>query len=154
RVPITGASATFPLERFYSIVRGEVAYFNGEPMNRQGSGNASWNVYNSDTQTNGQFDKLKRQNNTVGGLDPFLYPRFLDLSRTGQVHGDLLRLDSFNASLGLDVNRFIHFLNPSQTFFITGQMFYKHVFDSPGDLVLPVVWKNVGVNSNAPVVGT
>jgi len=154
RVPITGASATFPLEKFYSIVRSEAAYFQGEPMNRQGGGFAAWNVFNKDTQDAGQFTKLKRQNNTKGGLNPFVFPRFLDITRTGAVKGDILRLDTFNMSVGLDVNRFIHFLNPNQTFFITTQMFYKHVFDSPGDLALPVVWRNTGVNSNAPVVGT
>jgi hypothetical protein len=153
RIPITGASATFPIERFYSIVRSEIAYFWGEPMNRQGSGLASWNIFNKDNQTNGQFTKLKAQNNPEGSLNPFVYPRFLDLSRTGTVKGEVLQLDSFNMSVGLDVNRFIRFLNPNQTFFITTQLFYKHVFDSPGDLALPVVWRNIGVNSNAPVVG-
>jgi hypothetical protein len=56
-------------------------------------------------------------------------------------------------SVGLDINRYIRWLNPQQTFFFTTQLFYKHVFDSPGDLILPVVYKNVAVNPNAPVVG-
>ena len=44
--------------------------------------------------------------------------------------------------VGFDINRFIRWLNPTQTFFITTQFFYKHVFDSPGDLVLPVPFRN------------
>ena len=38
----------------------------------------------------------------------------------------------FNMSIGFDINRFIRQLNPTQTFFITTQFFYKHVFDAPG----------------------
>jgi hypothetical protein len=101
-----------------------------------------------------QLRRLRRERNTKGGLNPFVYPRFLDLSRTEPIHADALRLDSFNASIGLDINRYIRWLNAQQTFFITTQFFYKHVFDSPGDLILPVLHRNIGVNSNAPVVGT
>ncbi|HWP67209.1 MAG TPA: DUF1302 family protein [Candidatus Limnocylindria bacterium] len=150
RVPITGASATFPLEKFYSIVRTEIAYFNGEPFNRQGTGNPEDNVFGLGTP---QANRLRDEKNTEGGLNPFVYQRFLDLARQNPIKGTTLRLDTFNVAIGLDVNRYIRFLNPHQTFFITTQMFYKHVFDSPGDLVLPVLHRNIGVNSNAPVVG-
>jgi len=148
---VTGASATFPIEKLYSIMRTEVAYFNGEPMNRQGKGNAEDNIYTKGTP---QANRLRDQDNTTGGLNPFVYQRFLDLGRTNPIHGDVLRLDTFNASIGLDMNRYIRWLNAQQTFFITTQFFYKHVFDSPGDLVLPVLHRNIGVNSNAPIVGT
>ena len=150
RIPVTGASATFPVEKIYSIVRGEMAYFNGEPFNRQGQGNAEDNVFGLGTP---QANRLRDQHNTEGGLNPFVYQRFLDLSRQNPIKGTSLRLDTFNVSVGLDVNRYIRFINPNQTVFITTQMFYKHVFDSPGDLVLPVVHRNIGVNSNAPIVG-
>jgi len=151
RIPVTGASATFPIEKIYSIVRAEVAYFNGESFNRQGRGNPEDNVYGLGTP---QANRLRDEDNTHGGLNPFVFQRFLDLSRQNAVKGTSLRLDTFNVALGLDVNRYIRFLNPTQTFFITTQMFYKHVFDSPGDLVLPVLHRNFGVNSNAPIVGT
>ena len=56
-------------------------------------------------------------------------------------------------SLGFDINRFIRLLNPTQTFFISTQFFYKHIFDSPGDLVLPVPFRNVPVSPKLPIVG-
>jgi hypothetical protein len=151
RVQVTGASATFPIEKIYSIMRTEVAYFRGEPMNRQGRGDARDNV--GDATRPGSTARLTRWNNIEGGLNPFVWPRFLDLARQNPIVGRVLRRDTFNMSIGLDVNRYIRFLNPNQTFFFTTQLFYKHVFDSPGDLVLPVVRTNTGVNSNAPIVG-
>src|SRR5439155_26350532 len=87
--------------------------------------------------------RLERENNVEGALDPFVYPRFLDLTRKGHIAGRLLQLDTFNMNLGLDVNRFIRSLIRAQTFFFSTQFFYKHVFDSPGDLVLPVVFRNI-----------
>ena len=56
-------------------------------------------------------------------------------------------------AIGADVNRFIGWLNPTQTFFFSTQFFYKHVFDSPGDLVLPVPFRNIPVGSATPIVG-
>src|SRR2546426_5210044 len=41
RVPITGGSLTFPIPSWYSVVRSEAAYFQGEPMNRQGRGSSA-----------------------------------------------------------------------------------------------------------------
>ena len=41
RVPITGASLTFPLPTYYAVVRSETAYLQGEPFNRQGQGNSA-----------------------------------------------------------------------------------------------------------------
>jgi hypothetical protein len=151
RVQVTGASATFPIEKIYGIFRSEFAFFRGEPMNRQGRGNARDNIAG---QGSAGAARLRAWNNTEGGLNPFVYPRFLDLARQNPVFGHVLRRDTINASIGLDVNRYIRWLNPQQTFFITTQLFYKHVIDSPGDLVLPVPRTNVGVNRNAPVLGT
>jgi len=156
RVPVTGASITFPLESLYSIVRSEAAYFRGEPMNRQGQGNSANNVFQLGTP---QARSLRR--NLEGGFDPFLYPSFGDVTgtlndpngRTGPLWGRVLQRDTFNFALGLDVNRFIRFLNPQQTFLFSTQFFYKHVFDSPGDLVLPTPFRNLPVASNFPVAG-
>src|SRR5213076_3203517 len=41
RVPISGGSLTFPIPSWYSVVRSEAAYFQGEPMNRQGRGSSA-----------------------------------------------------------------------------------------------------------------
>lgn len=152
RIPVTGASMTFPLTQFYTIVRSEAAYFQDEPMNRQGRGNPNDTFALRGTPG---FRRLRAQNNTEGGLDPFVWPRFIDptTSRTVPLAGRLLQRDTFNMSIGFDINRFIRQLNPTQTFFITTQFFYKHVFDSPGDLVLPVPYRNIPVGRNTPIVG-
>jgi hypothetical protein len=42
--------------------------------------------------------------------------------------GGTRRGDSLNAAFGIDVNQFIRVLNPGQTFFISTQFFYKHLF--------------------------
>jgi hypothetical protein len=152
RIPITGMAITFPLERFYTIVRSEAAYFQDEPMNRQGRGNSNDTIAEKGTPG---FRRLVAQNNTEGGLDPFVWPRFIDpnTARQNKLYGRLLQRDTFNMAIGLDINRFIRQLNPTQTFFITTQFFYKHVFDSPGDLVLPVPYRNINVGKNLPLVG-
>ena len=151
RVPITGASLTFPITSFYTVVRSEAAYFQDEPMNRQGRGNSADTTAAPGTPG---YRRLQRQNNTEGGLNPFVYPGFLDFSRRKPFWGSVLQRDTFNFALGFDVNRFIHWLNPHQTFFFTTQFFYKHVFDSPGDLVLPVPFRNTPVASTLPFIGS
>jgi len=150
RVPISGASLTFPLPSWYSVVRSEAAYFQGEPMNRQGRGSSA---DSTGTPGSAAARRLQQQGNTEGGLDPFLYPGFLDLNRKGPVQGSVLQRDTFNFAAGLDLNRFVPWLNPGQTIFITTQFFYKHVFDSPGDLVLPVSYRLTGVDPSIPIIG-
>jgi hypothetical protein len=154
RVPITGASLTFPVPRFYSIVRSEVAYFAREPMNRQGRGNDLDSLCPGVCpQGEAGVRALQKEHNTEGGLDPFVYPRFLSVLRTKGYTGQVLQRDTFNYAIGLDVNRYIRFLNPTQTFLFSTQFFYKHVFDSPGDLVLPVPHHNRAVSDTFPVLG-
>jgi hypothetical protein len=148
RVPVTGASATFPIPSLYTVVRSEAAYFQDEPMNRQGDGNSANSRFPIGSP---QANALSR--NLEGGLNPFVYPAFLQLLREKPVWGRVLQRDTFNFALGFDVNRYIRFLNPTQTFFFSTQFFYKHVFDSPGDLVLPVPFRNIPVNPETPVVG-
>jgi hypothetical protein len=153
RVPISGASITFPVPSLYTIIRSEAAYFGGEPMNRQGRGDP-----NDTFAPKGSpgYNRLVAQNNTEGGLNPFVYPRFIDPAgaRKNPLQGRLLQRDTFNMAVGADVNRFVDWLNPTQTIFITTQFFYKHVFDSPGDLILPVPYRNIPVGNQTPVIGT
>jgi len=66
----------------------------------------------------------------------------------------VLQRDTFNLALGLDVNRYVRWLNRNQTFLISTQFFYKHVFDSPGDLVLPVPFRNLALDGAIPFVGS
>jgi hypothetical protein len=148
RVPVTGASMTFPLEKLYSIVRSEAAYFQGEPMSRQGQGNPADANFAPGTP---QARRLR--GNLEGGVDPTVYPGLFFPTRDKPVWGTVLRRDTFNMSIGLDVNRFLRWLNPQQTFFISTQFFYKHVFDSPGDLVLPTPFRNLPADKDSPIVG-
>jgi hypothetical protein len=109
RVPITGAAMTFALPSLYTIMRGEVAYFQDQPFNRQGQGPAAASTAPVGS---ARAKKLARRNNTEGGLDPFVYPGFLDLARRNPIQGRLLQRDTFNMSIGADVNRYIRWLNP------------------------------------------
>src|SRR5207249_3466397 len=70
RVPISGGSLTFPLPSWYSVVRSEAAYFQGEPMNRQGRGSSA---DSTGTPGSAAARRLQQENNTEGGLDPFVY---------------------------------------------------------------------------------
>jgi len=58
-------------------------------------------------------------------LDPFL---FGEKTTTG---GRRLR-DSVNAVLGWDANFWLRALNPRSTFFLTTQVFFKHIFEAAG----------------------
>jgi hypothetical protein len=153
RVPVTGLSVTFPVPSWYTIIRSEAAYFVGEPMNRQGTGDPNDCLAAKGTAA---YNRCVAQNNRLGGLNPFVYPRFIDptTARKGPFYGELLQLNTFNAAVGADINRFIRWLNPTQTFLFSTQFFYKHVFDSPGDLVLPVPFRNIPVGNETPIVGT
>jgi len=123
-------------------------------MNRQGRGpDGRPTMFADDKPGTPGYRFLQQQHNTEGGLDPFVYPGFIDLSRKGAFQGGVLQRDTFNFALGLDINRFIQQLNPHQTFFITTQFFYKHVFDSPGDLVLPVAARNLPVDPTLAAIG-
>jgi len=65
-----------------------------------------------------------------GQLDPFIFNQPNVGSRnTG---GRRLR-DSIACVLGLDVNQWLRFLNPHQTFFFSTQFFYKHIKNAHGD---------------------
>ena len=151
RVPITGGSFTFPVPSQYLIVRGEMAYFNGEPFNRQGQGSSA---NSDDLPGTPGYEALVRANNITGSINPFIYPGFTNFClfkgqtgcRNTPIQGFVLRKNTFNIALGFDHNRWVRWLNPHQTFFISTQVFYKHVFDSPGDLALPVTYRAIAVD--------
>jgi hypothetical protein len=114
KVQVSGASTTFAVPQFYSVVRSEVAYFKDEPAFTQGQ------------------------------LDPFLYHPQLDTcpaeNRVGGnpnlCSGGRRLRDSINAVIGLDVNQWIRMLNPNQTFLISTQFFYKHIKNAGSGNVL------------------
>lgn len=128
QVQVSGASGTFAVPSYYSIVRSEIAYFKDEPAFTQGQ------------------------------LDPFIFnpPGGTPVVKRSNTGGRILR-DSFNAVVGIDSNQWIRFLNPYQTFFISTQFFYKHIIapqsgnvfladgvtPNPNRLVLPITVKNI-----------
>jgi hypothetical protein len=147
-VQVSGGSATFALPQLYTVVRSEAAYFHNEP-------------------------RFTQQN-----LDPFIFAFFFPneqgeptecigaaacRARRAETFGEgnnptggRMLGNSFNYVLGFDINQFIRFLNPQQTFFISTQFFYKHLFDATprtsfarrlpaGGEVLPVPRREVAV---------
>ncbi len=61
-------------------------------------------------------------------LDPFLF------GERGTTGGRRLR-DSVNAVLGWDANFWLRAVNPGATFFLTTQVFFKHILDAAGSRV-------------------
>ena len=129
RVQVTGATTTFAIDSLYSIVRSEFAYFKDEP----------------------RF--------TQSRLDPFIFrfnPQFIRRVDDNTISGGRQTGDSLNFVLGWDINRYIRFLNPYQTFFFSTQFFYKHLQNAPSrgtvyngivsdGSVLPVPARNLNV---------
>lgn len=110
-VQISGASTTFAVPSLYSIVRSEFAYFKDEPRFRQEDLDPF--VYHL----------------TQGGKDFLLPANFPDRGNQPVTGGRRVG-DSINYVLGFDINRYIRFLNPNQTFFISTQFFYKRLLDA------------------------
>jgi photosystem II stability/assembly factor-like uncharacterized protein len=146
KVPISGASMTFAVPRFYTIVRSEFAYFQDEAANCQGIGTPDQAV-----QPAGSEDPRLRRN-LNGCIDPFLFPNYL--FSTEPIIGKIAKRDSINWSIGFDINRYIRWLNPGQTILISTQFFYKHIVDAFDDQVLPVPVRTVPVNlKTGPLAG-
>jgi hypothetical protein len=58
-------------------------------------------------------------------LDPLIF-----LLKDRKLTGGSRSGDSINYVVGFDINRYIRFLNPNQTFFVSTQFFYKHLVDA------------------------
>lgn len=119
RTQISGASATFALPQHLAqsvgiagepIVRMELAYFHDEPRYRQID-----------------FEPLLVLNSEE-----------CRQTRPGGICAGKRRLgDSWNFVLGVDVNHYIRWLNPDQSFFFSTQFFYKHLLDAAKRKPLP-----------------
>jgi hypothetical protein len=133
---VNGASMTTALPSLKSVLRSEFAYFKDEAL-------------------------------YVGPVEA-LYPGkgvtaqfatdFLGPVSSGTLN-TVRRQDTVNWAIGWDTNQMIRFLNPNQTFFISTQFFYRHIFDykfscTPGDCAgqsLPVPEPNNSTRT-VPVV--
>ena len=112
KVQITGATSTFAVPSFYSIVRSELAYFKDEPA----------------------FTQCQ--------LDPFCFMPINRLGSSSvdpkaPNTGGRRTRDAWAMVLGLDKNHWIRVLNPNQTFFISTQVFFKQILSSAHQEVLP-----------------
>ena len=120
---ITGASITTSLPAQYAryiglsgepVLRSELAYFANEARFTQSQ------------------------------LDPFVYGLGNcgsggKLTGTGFCTGGRRTGDSWNYALGFDHNQFIHWLNPGQSIFFSGQFFYKHLNGAAKRVPIPPV---------------
>ncbi|MBU6282173.1 hypothetical protein KGQ64_08025 [bacterium] len=102
---VNGASMTTALPKLFSVLRAEAAVFNNEAL------------FRGPTET-GFAGK---------GLTGQYVSEFLSPVLNG-TYDTVVRRNTFNMAVGWDTNQFIRFLNPNQTFFISTQFFYRHIF--------------------------
>ncbi|MCS6926423.1 MAG: hypothetical protein NZ578_11045, partial [Candidatus Binatia bacterium] len=114
KVQISGATLSFSVPQLYAVVRGEFAYFYAEPFFL----NSAPNQILGPALT-GRITPGYRQ----VGTDPATGEPLL------RYKNNIDRSDVVRWSLGLDINRYIRFLNPSQSFFISAQTFGTHIVD-------------------------
>ncbi len=115
RVWINGASMTTALPSLKSVLRSEIAVFRDEALFR-GPTASAFPGKGTTPQYIAEF------------LGPVLDGTFDTVSRK----------DTFNMSIGWDMNQYIRFLNPTQTFFFSTQFFFRHIFDHDPLQALPV----------------
>jgi len=119
QVQITGATATFVIPAHLArrvhlggepVIRTELAYFRNQPRHTQIQ------------------------------LDPFAFTAPGNVCHSGVIvegeqgpecTGGRLDGDSWNFVLGIDMNQYIRWLNPRNSFFFSTQFFYKHLMHTP-----------------------
>ena len=112
KVQISGATVSFSVPKLLAVVRGEFAYFYAEPFFL----NSAPDQILGPALT-GQVTPGYRQ----VGIDPANGQPLL------RYKSDIDRSDVIRWAIGMDVNRYIRFLNPSQSFVISGQVFGAHI---------------------------
>lgn len=114
KIQISGATLSFSVPRLYAVVRSEFAYFYAEPFFL----NTAPNQILGPALTGRVTPGYKQV-----GTDPLTGKALL------RYKSDLDRSDVVRWSLGVDMNRYIRFLNPSQSFLISAQAFGSHILD-------------------------
>lgn len=112
---VNGGSMSTALPSLKSVLRSEIAYFKDEALFRGPT-------------EKGFPGKGLTQDFVQNFLGPVLAGEFDTISEK----------DTFNLSVGWDMNQYISFLNPSQTFFFSTQFFFRHIFDSDPLQSVPV----------------
>jgi hypothetical protein len=123
KVQISGATASFSVPRFYAVVRSEFAYFYAEPFFLNSASNQLLGPVITGKVTPGY-----RQVGTNPATGALLL----------RYKSNIDRSDVVRWSLGVDINRYIRFLNPQQSFVISAQTFGAHVLDFNGTSVTKV----------------
>ena len=109
---ISGATVSFSVPKLSAVVRSEFAYFYAEPFFLNSAPNQILGPALTGNVTPGYRQV---------GVDPASGQPLL------RYKSDIDRSDVIRWSLGMDVNRYIRFLNPSQSFVISGQVFGSHI---------------------------
>src|SRR5581483_1511048 len=117
KVQISGATVSFSVPKLSAVVRSEFAYFYAEPFYL----NSAPDQILGPALT-GKITPGYRQ----VGTDPVSGKPLL------RYKSDIDRSDVIRWSLGMDINRYIRFLNPSQSFIISGQVFGSHILSFNG----------------------
>jgi hypothetical protein len=151
-VQVTGGSLTYALPELYSILRSEFAYFKDEPRFSQSQLDPFiYHYFRSGP--NGEFQPISPsalrnacapvtqhyQHQIESGVDISKRPILPNGAYNDdcRLTGGTRRGDSLNMAFGIDINQFIRFLNPGQTFFISTQFFYKHLFGAIDRKAIP-----------------
>ena len=115
KIAISGLTASFPVPRWYAIIRSEAAVFWDEPFFK----NSGATQLLGPVLSGGQLTPGYRQ----VGIDPATGSPLLSYEN------DIAHSHVVRWALGIDINRYIRALNPQQSFIISGQMFGTHIVD-------------------------
>ena len=118
KMQISGATVSFSVPNLSAVVRGEFAYFYAEPFYLISAPNQILGPA-----LTGKITPGYRQ----VGVDPATGKLLL------RYKSDIDRSDVIRWSIGMDINRYIRFLNPSQSFVISGQVFGSHILAFNGN---------------------
>lgn len=124
KVQISGATASFSVPKLSAVVRGEFAYFYAEPFTLNSAPNQLLGPALTGNITPGYRQV---------GTDPATGKALL------RYKSDIDRSDVIRWSIGIDINRYIRFLNPSQSFTISGQVFGSHILAFNSDSLTKAV---------------
>lgn len=115
KIAISGLTASFPVPKWYAIIRSEAAVFWDEPFFK----NSGATHLLGPVLSGGQITPGYRQ----VGIDPITGSPLL------AYENDIAHSHVVRWVLGIDINRYIRALNPQQSFIISGQMFGTHIVD-------------------------
>jgi hypothetical protein len=115
KIAISGLTASFPVPKWYAIIRSEAAVFWDEPFFK----NSGATHLLGPVLSGGQITPGYRQ----VGVDPITGSPLL------AYENDIAHSHVVRWVLGIDINRYIRALNPQQSFIISGQMFGTHIVD-------------------------